>query len=434
MLFFCACLLLSACEAPAISANAATVTSSPSETIAASSQPEQNSSSDTIPNPDEAILKILHDVMGDSEQSPDENQRETIAKKLGELGYPVLMRYTQNMLNYEIMAKFCEDASAGRDSEATLFYYPWNGITSHTFCYKDGKMSDYFTNYSSEGAKSDTPGIIDSFTYTEKGNFMYYSKPTETLSETQDGFRVLPLSEESWELYRKYVAPGDFYTQGLLNGTWNSKDFSAINWEWEFEGLWMHTTGKEMVDRDSPYYVEAPDKMSMDRVKLPAGVVEGLLQKYFDVPTETLRLLNTYDSKTDTYNFKGFRGGGYSPTIEVSKWRENPDGSMTLWIDFVSLEFGQELSAQSILTVMPMKDGSFKYLSNILTADGLYGYQRLYEFKDILPENPDAMKEVIPLLQTGRRFPVANLDYQQQNGTLQVDFGINLTERGKHSM
>jgi hypothetical protein len=181
------------------------------------------------------------------------------------------------------------------------------------------------------------------------------------------GFRVLPLSQESREYYKKYVAPVNIFTQGPLDGNWNAQDFSGIHWEWEFDELWRLTTGKRMVDTDSPYYspyyIVSPDPMRVDRARFPSEVVERLLQKYFDVPTATLRAISSYDRNSDTYTFTGFNGGGYSPTLEVSKYQSNADGSLSLWIDFVSLEFGQELSGQTCLTVMPAADGSFKYRS-----------------------------------------------------------------------
>ena len=317
------------------------------------------------PDPAVVIPEILRDVLGPS-QSADALQQREILERLKNLGLPVLIP-DENMLNYRPVADFLEGALAGKDGEVTVYLYPDARISSRTFSCQGGKMTCAYTDYAFGGAEKHAPEAVDFFSYTKKGNFIYHTEGASGSEGNQMGFRVLPLSEKSREYYRKYIVPGDIFAQGPLNGSWNSKDYSAINWEWEFEGVWKHTTGKWMVDPASSYYVAPPDNAGFDSVKLPADIVEGLLQKYFDVPTETLRALGTYDKETNTYNFAGFRGGGYSSALEVSKWRENPDGSLTFWVDFVSLEFGKELSAQSMLTVMPSADGSFKYLSNVFT-------------------------------------------------------------------
>jgi len=317
------------------------------------------------PDPAEAVPEVVRAVIGKTEEPPPTpEQREEMAQRLGRLGFSVL-RDNENMLNYEPVAKFCEDAAAGRDGEVIVFRYPWSYITYMHFVSRGGEITCSYTNYfASKGFEGEEPQGADAFEYTEKGNLIFHIAGNSESS----GFRVLPLSEKSREYYKKYVLPGNIFSKGPLDTSWNSKDFSAMNWDWVFEGLWLHETGERMVDINSPYYVKAPDSMSFDSVRLPASVAEGLLQKYFNVPAETLRALDEYDEATDTYSFTGFNGGGYSSTLEVSEWKENPDGSLTLRVDFVSLEFNEELSAQSELTVMPEKGGGFKYLSNVFTA------------------------------------------------------------------
>ena len=250
------------------------------------------------------------------------------------------------------------------NGEATVYTYPYSYVIARTFSYQNGKMTCKGTEYNEGGTRSEATLDVDEFAYTQKGNLIYQIAGESDKS----GFRVLPLSEQSREFYRKYIVPVNVFTQGPLNVSFDSGDYSQLNWEWIFQRLWKTETGTEMVDPASPYYQKAPDSMHFDSAKFPVDVVESLLQKYFDVPTEILRKLDTYDQKSGTYTFCGFNGGGYSPTLEVSKWRENTDGSLTLWIDFVVLEFSKELSAQSILTVMPSADGSFRYISNDYTA------------------------------------------------------------------
>ncbi len=359
------CLLLSACAAPMlsdISPQDASVSSGGTSAVPATvSGPPSDAS--------EAISGILGSVITDGETPPSEAQREEIAERLGALGFSVL-RENDMMLNYEIMEEFCENASEGRDGEAVVFLYPGSSATSLRFAREKNKITCAYTTYNADGTISGgEPLPVDEFRYTKRGNLIYHIAGNSDKS----GFRVAPLSEESRAYYRKYVEPVSTFTQGPLDGSWSSLDFSVINWEWLFERLWESTTGETMLDPASSYYVS--DSSRMDGVRLPADVAEGLLMQYFDVSAETLRELEAYEPETSSYFFTGFRGGGYSSTLEVSDWVENPDGSLTLWIDFVSLEFGEELSAQSRLTVMPGQDGEFKYISNEFLSKDAPGYE-----------------------------------------------------------
>ncbi len=314
-----------------------------------------------IANPSTAIPEIIGSTLTPGNESPTIQQREKMAQQMGDLGFSVL-RYDENMLNYEAVAEFLQNAVTGKDGEITVYTYPWTYVVSQTFSFENGKMTCTFNNYTAEGAQPEESQNVNEFTYTEKGNYIYQLEG----SSEKSGFRVLPLSKESREYFRKYVVPGNIFTKGPLDVTWNSEDFSGLNWEWIFEGLWENENGKDLLD--SEYYRKASGNTHFDYALIPSAVVEGLLQKYFNVPTQTLRTIDKYDKKSDTYTFQGFNGGGYSPTLEVSKWQNNADGTLTLWINFVALEFGKELSAQSVLTIKPEKDGSFKYFSNDYSA------------------------------------------------------------------
>jgi hypothetical protein len=262
------------------------------------------------------------------------------------------------MLNYQRLEEFCADVAAGKDGSVTVFYYPWSYITAISLVAQDGELTCVYTQYTAAGVQGQDSLPIAEFTFTERGNLLFRFEETNYWV----GFRVLPLSPQSRAYYRDYIEPVTVFTQGPLNVNWDTTNFSALNWDWIFQRLWQVETGSAMVDPASPYYVRV--EQGFDRAVLPAQLVEDILQKYFPVSRAELRRMDAYDAKINTYSFTGFNGGGYSPTLEVSKWQEHADGSLTLWIDHVALEYGQELAAQSILTVLPAGDGRCKYLSN----------------------------------------------------------------------
>jgi hypothetical protein len=213
---------------------------------------------------------------------PSVEQRERMAGNMGDFGFSVL-RDDENMLNYKMVAEFFQNAAAGKEGEVTVYTYPCSYVISRTFSYKNGKMTCVFTQYTAQGSQPEDPQNVDEFMYTKKGNFIYHLEG----STEQSGFRVLPLSDESRAYFRKYIVPVHIiFSDGPLDVSWSSQDFSRLNWDWIFEGLWRNEYGTSMFD--SAYYRKASDSMHLDNVVIPGRVVEGSLQKYFNVSIQTL--------------------------------------------------------------------------------------------------------------------------------------------------
>jgi hypothetical protein len=57
-------------------------------------------------------------VLKGGEELPTAAQREELAQKIADLGFPVL-RLDENMLHYEPVAEFCAKAAAGQDDAVT---------------------------------------------------------------------------------------------------------------------------------------------------------------------------------------------------------------------------------------------------------------------------------------------------------------------------
>ena len=64
-----------------------------------------------------------------------------------------------------------------------------------------------------------------------------------------------------------------------------------------------------------------------------------------------------------------FQGSGtfIGGDLEVTDRTDNPDGSMTLQVDWVRPD---DWSGRYFLTVLPGEDGSWKYLGNRVEPDG----------------------------------------------------------------
>lgn len=266
-----------------------------------------------------------------------------------------------NMQNYEAVTVFYENAKAGKDGQISIYSIRNYGVSSYTFVSKGGQISCTlaavdFTE--PENPSVDPTGTVTRFEMTDGGHLLFKAVQ-EGLSDTLNGFCVLPHSEELRTLRRTYIDPVGYSAGGTLTTNWDKDNLSNLNWEFLFETLYTHDTGVYLFDAFTETY---PGDDS--RLAIPAAEVEAVLEKYFPVTADTLHQLSRYDADLNVYAWSGFMGGGYSPEPEVIRSRENPDGSLTLTVGALSLEMGEEYAYTNEVTVMPRADGSFQYLSN----------------------------------------------------------------------
>lgn len=304
------------------------------------------------------IQDICKNVLGNNWDNETDEQFKEISQQVSKLGISVVME-NENMPNYKKVVDFYEKAKAGQNAKVIIYHN--KALFAQIFTSNYGKISKSAVFFTSNGINKTKPQDVDEITRTERGNLIYHSG----ISSETSGFRVIPLPDICREYYKKYVVPVEIFADGPLLENWNNQDFGKLNWEWIYERLYTYKTGKMMLSEDSKYY-HPGSKTTFDYMVIPAKEVEDLLQSYFDVSTKELREMKQYNEKTRTYTFNGFRGGGFTPTLEVTKYKENDDGSLTLWIDHIALAFGtkEEYGMLSILTVLPNDNGTFKYISN----------------------------------------------------------------------
>jgi|GEM_PF-4348316 len=344
-----------------------------------------NQELDEIQNAVEAIAPT-HNMETSEEQEAMVKQVETI---IAELGLPV-RQYHNDMPNYEKITTFFDKVNAGENAFFSVYTVSAFGglVISGDVFYKskEGFFELYGVIYQNESLawereiQKATP--LKSLELTANGNLLYYGN-----YEGAEGFgyRVVPQQKEYADAYWKYVWLVDVQADGVLTNSWNREaGFRDLPWGLIFEEIWERENGVTLVAEDNPYYHEIAYESWLGYAAIvPADVVEETLQKYFNVSAEDLRKMTDpyregdeavlYHPTDNTYRIWGFRGGGYKPTVEVWGITENADGSISLELAWVSLDFGNDGSVYSTLTVMPQSDGGFKYISNIYSEDTVKG-------------------------------------------------------------
>ena len=73
-----------------------------------------------------------------------------------------------------------------------------------------------------------------------------------------------------------------------------------------------------------------------------------------------------YHADTDSYPYEMIFARQYPPFGEVVDFVENPDGTITLFVDGVWPDYDSDCAFTNRILIQPFADGSFRYLSNTI--------------------------------------------------------------------
>lgn len=98
--------------------------------------------------------------------------------------------------------------------------------------------------------------------------------------------------------------------------------------------------------------------------EIPAELYERIMTAYFPVTKEQVRKACGYHASTDSYSYEMILSHAYPPFGEVVNYAENPDGTLTLFVDGVWPDYNCDCAFTNTITLQPFADGTFRYLSN----------------------------------------------------------------------
>ncbi len=335
---------------------------------------------------DEEINKALNK---DKDIRPTRAQYIELVEAAAALGVPATSQYASfgmDMRNYRQVVEFCNAVQAGKDAQ-TAFYdvYP-GGVYEYAFQAQGGELTLTKQNRTLDAAVPDeaTIEVLDDLKLWENGWMVWHPKEEGDLESSYAGVRVQPLGEEAYDLLQKYVWHLQGRYTGVISHNWDEQHLSRLNWDFVFESL-LNREGTTL----NGFGAEGRQIDSIVAFDIPAAEVEGRLTRFFPITAEQLHRLPAYNADTQTYGFWGFRGGGYSPVVEVTEKVENPDGSFTLRVNLTAPEFNEEHMSTSYLTILPEKDGGYRYLKNVTDAkdDNAARWDTVGGNAGILPED-----------------------------------------------
>lgn len=285
-------------------------------------------------------------------------QCKEVVTLLGEAGL-VSVADDMNMQNYEKFEDFYAAYLQKRDAMVTVYDVRQDGlIGALTFVYRktgqEDKIQAFYIGIGwQEGGrpriKNTLVSDISKMDLTEKGYFIYTYEEQIVHSDENQYLRVKPLSEKCRELTRKYVDGLSFVNYNAFATNWDSSNVEEILMPCMFEDIYRIDTGTNL-------------KVEADQI--PAEVYERIMTTYFPVSKEQLRARCGYDADSDSYPYEMIFAAPHAPFGEVVSYTEHTDGTITLSVDGVWVDYGSDCAFTSEIVVQPFADGTFRYLSN----------------------------------------------------------------------
>lgn len=264
-----------------------------------------------------------------------------------------------NMQNYEKFEDFYAAYLQERDAMVTVYDVRQDGlIGALTFVYRkldqEDKIQTYYIGIGwQEGGEPKVKNTLISdiarMYLTEKGYFIYSYEEQIVHSDENQYLRVKPLSEKCRELTRKYVDGLSFVNYNAFVTNWDSSNVEKILMPCMFEDIYRMDTGTNL-------------KAENDQI--PAEVYERIMTTYFPVSKEQLRAKCGYDADSGSYPYEMIFAVPHAPFGEVVGYTEHADGTITLSVDGVWIEYDSDCAFTSEIVVQPFADGTFCYLSN----------------------------------------------------------------------
>ncbi|MBR1598467.1 MAG: hypothetical protein IJ661_06155 [Lachnospiraceae bacterium] len=274
-----------------------------------------------------------------------------------------------SMRNYNAVDKFLKNCILGKGGEAVLYLVRTDGgVTRKKYLFDGEDMYELCTIASwSEEIEPIISSVsftgIKEWKYTEKGWFCYELCVPEypEVSEMVDGsnlIRVKPMMKELREISEKYVLGLGYQGNNMLCSNWDSDHLDILDFNGLFEYLYSMKYQKRF---NSRIYSDG----------IPKDEFEDLIMEYIPITKEQIMKYAMFDEENQTYTWVRLGCFNYAPAFfgtsvpEVTKVKDNKDGTITLTVDAVcEMVLCDDAVVTHELTIKVNEDGSFQYIQN----------------------------------------------------------------------
>lgn len=281
-----------------------------------------------------------------------------------------------NLENYKQFEKFLNSCTSGNRGSAVIYEINSDGGIGRSKYIYDG--NDMYVLEANVIWNDDYEPVVTylSYTrlkewkYTDKGWFGYELCVPEypDVTEVLDGgciVRVTPMTEENREMSEKYVLAVGYQGNNLLCSNWDADSMGDLDYNGLYEYLYRMKYGESFNPDDYPSGIPKED-------------FESLIMEYLPITSEKIQKFAVFDEENQTYVYASLGYFSNAPSLfvtsvpEVTEVRENGDGTVTLTVDAVCgmIAYDDAVITHE-LTVRFAEDGSFQYIGNKISDDGI---------------------------------------------------------------
>lgn len=323
------------------------------------------------------IAECYQNIYEEAEEKKALGSVETVQKivsVLGEEGYTAIdIDNKVDMVNSEKLIKFCEQVEEKKKSETTLIAVMYNGgFIQYDLSTSDGKVNVVRSVSNWKGNIAEVDGRVEYSAYTWKyacGDYLFfeqYHPPGFDGPSGHTAVRIKPLDKKCRELYQKYLDPISYNLNNMFTTDWDENDFCNLNFYDLYECMYQMKYGKPVIF----------DSNNTGKIyEISKGDFESVFMKYFKIEGKQLQENTKYSLENGMYEYKPRGLYDYAPTPnipypEVVDYQENSDGTIKLTVNAVWPEENMESAFSHEVTIRPIADGGFQYVSNhIIPSD-----------------------------------------------------------------
>lgn len=311
-------------------------------------------------------------VLDNTSENPDAQEAALIDAGLAVLDTDTV--YPDYLANSDSLTAFWASVSAGKDSSVSLLRITEDQTLRHLFfLHEHGETLFFTTDAARDGDRK--PYVLESgvmpvydMELTDWGIFYYRIYPADDPHYIDYGqIRLQSADRELYDLSRKYVLPVGYQLVNLFLTDWQERDWGNLSFHDLLEALYTRNTGTTLA------WEQYPRVGYPSRIQIPAALFEDAILPYFQISLEEFRSICQYDEAAGCYPWKPIHGDDLTvwhyPMCEpeVMRCTENSDGTLTLDIQVYSPELKTDRLFCHQLTVRPLDEDRFQYVSNKVT-------------------------------------------------------------------
>lgn len=305
---------------------------------------------------------------------------EAIEARLIVAGYPIVVQedpYPEYLANSQRLYDFWDRVSSKEDGEiGILWIREGGGFLYLYFCSVEGQgqsflaVVDWGADREPYISMCEQHPVYD-WELTENGTFYYQIYPGDCHYDDYARLLLHPVNAEYYDFVLSYIKPIGYYQNNMFYCNWSEPDFGSLCFNDLFGHLYLMCNGNKLNPNEFSY-----NKAPMYFL-IPADLFEETVLSFFSITPAELQSRAVYFDDRQEYayadNYPYYPDDIPDMRPMVTAKTDNPDGTFTILVTVSSLEMKTDNLFSHEVTIRPLENGGFQYVSNKITYLTSYG-------------------------------------------------------------